>query len=53
MARHLLQNYSLQWAIAILKPTLFFTELTWCFLHNQVGFFSEPTWFLFRTDSIA
>jgi len=28
MARHLLQNYSLQWAIAILKPTWFFTEST-------------------------
>ena len=42
-ARHLLQNYSLQWVIAIFG-----------FLHNQVGFFTEPpTWFLFKTDSIG
>ena len=32
MARHLLQNYSLQWAMAILKSTRFFAELTRAFL---------------------
>ena len=60
MARHLLQNYSLQWAIAILKPSRFFTESTWYFCAtksvfslNQLGFFSEPTRLLYRTDSIA
>jgi len=40
MAHHLLQNYSLQWVIAILKST-------W------LSFFSEPTQLLYRTDSIA
>ena len=53
MARHLLQNYSLQWTIAILRPTQFFYRIDPGFLHNQVGCFTEPTWFLFRTDSIA
>ena len=60
MARHLLQNYSLQWAIAILKPTRFFTESTrvFCtiklvFSLNQLGFFLEPTQLLYRTDSIV
>jgi len=52
MARYLLQNYSLQWAIAILKPTRFLQNRLG-FLHNQVGFFTEPIWFLFRTDLIA
>ena len=54
MARHLLQNYSLQWAIAILKPTRFFAESTRFFAQpsrffslNQLGFFSKPTQFRF------
>ena len=34
------------------KPTRFFIELTW-FLHNQIGFSTELTRFLFRTNSIA
>ena len=37
MARHLLQNYSLQWAIVILKPTRFFAEST--------RFFAQPSRF--------
>ena len=39
MARHLLQNYSLQWAIAILKPTRFFTESTRFFFAQPSRFF--------------
>ena len=59
MARHLLQNYSLQWAIAILIPTRFFAESTRFFTEStrffaqQVSFFTEPTWFLFKTNSIG
>ena len=54
MARHLLQNYSLQWMIAILaKTNSVFYRIDSVFLHNQIGFFTEPTWFLFRTNSIA
>ena len=52
MARHLLQNYSLQWVIAILKPTRFFAEST-RFFAQPSRFFTEPTWFLFKTDSIG
>ena len=52
MARHLLQNYSLQWAIAVLKPTRCFTEST-RFFAQPSWFFAEPTWFLFKTDSIG
>jgi len=66
MAHHLLQN-SLQWVITILKPTRFFTDWidsvfyridsVFCttksvFSLNQLGFFSEPTQLLYRTDSI-
>ena len=35
------------------KTNLAFYRIDSVFLHNQVGFFTEPTWFLFRTDSIA
>jgi len=52
MARRLLQNHFLQWAIAIFKPTRFFTEST-RILHNQVSFFTELIQFLFRTNSIT
>ena len=40
MARHLLQNYSLQWVIAILKLTRFFAESS-----SRLGFFAESTRF--------
>jgi len=63
IARHLLQNYSLQWAIAILKPTRFFAESTWFFTESTLVFcttksvfhwtYSKPTQLVYRTDSIA
>ena len=51
MAGHLLQNYSLQWAIAILKPTRFFTELTRFFCTTKSVFSLNRLGF--RTNSIA
>jgi len=46
MAHHLLQNYALQWAIAILKkPTHLFTELTW--------FFTKPTRLLIEKTNLV
>ena len=55
MARHLLQNYSLQCAIAILKPTRFFTELTRFFCTTKLVFSLslKPTQLAYRIDSIA
>jgi len=44
MARHLLQNYSLQWVIAILKPTSFFAEST-RFFAESTRFFAQPSRF--------
>ena len=35
------------------KTNLVFYRIDSVFLHNQVDFFTEPTWFLFRTNSIA
>ena len=51
--------FSAIWVMTILKPTRFFTESTrfFCttksvFSLNQLGFFSEPTQLLYRTDSV-
>ena len=46
MACHLLQNYSLQWAIAISKPTRFFTD-------GRLGFFAQPSWFFHWTNLVS
>ena len=35
------------------KTNSVFYRIDSVLLHNQVGFFTEPTWFLFITDSIA
>jgi len=35
------------------KTNSVFYRIDSVFLHNQISFFTEPTWFLFRTDSIA
>jgi len=48
MARHLLQNYSLQWVIAILKTNSVVYRTDSVFFHNRVGFFTKSTWFLFK-----
>jgi len=47
MARHLLQNYALQWAIAI---SLGF--LSTRFLQNRLSFFREPNRLSYRTDLV-
>jgi len=35
------------------KTNSVFYRIDSVFLHNQVSFFTEPTWFLFKTDSIG